>query len=195
MVRWRLMPPLAPELLAVRHTIRLGFTSVYLPWAAAYLLFLLAKPYTPLAQYETLFDWYTSSVAGGGGGGGGGGVVQLWDVRLCGGTGEGGEGGGGGSQQAPFDARCVATAASRAPPTCALWMPAAARSGRGIDTASPPAAAAAALAADAAARLHARHAISQGGGHSPLRRWFAFARLRRAGRTSCPGHVRDTSSP
>mmetsp|Transcript_15487 Transcript_15487/g.48055 ORF Transcript_15487/g.48055 Transcript_15487/m.48055 type:complete len:409 (+) Transcript_15487:184-1410(+) len=64
-VRWRVMPSLAPELLPVGATIGLGFWKVYVPWGISHLLFLLVKPYTPLAKYEMLFDWYVGSVASG----------------------------------------------------------------------------------------------------------------------------------
>ena len=61
-VRWRVMPPLAPELLPL--TVWMPFRKVYLPWAAVHLTILLVKPYSPLSKYEMLFDWYTGSVAG-----------------------------------------------------------------------------------------------------------------------------------
>eukprot|EP00962_Isochrysis_galbana_P012840 scaffold3644_cov107-Isochrysis_galbana.AAC.1 len=47
----------APHLLPIAASIRLGFSRIYAPWAAVYLLFLIVKPYTPLRAQETLFDW------------------------------------------------------------------------------------------------------------------------------------------
>jgi hypothetical protein len=56
-VRWRVMRTAVTQLLPVAASIRLGFSRIYLPWAAVYLLFLVVKPYTPLRAQETLFDW------------------------------------------------------------------------------------------------------------------------------------------
>lgn len=61
-VRWRVMAPLAPELLPL--TVWMPFKKIYLPWAAVHLAILLVKPYSPLKNYEMLFDWYVGSVAG-----------------------------------------------------------------------------------------------------------------------------------
>lgn len=66
-LRWYKYPRLLqnhyPEMFAsldswsVRDTIWSGVKYCYLPWVLAHAAFLVAHPYTPLAKYETLFDW------------------------------------------------------------------------------------------------------------------------------------------
>lgn len=57
-VRWRWGAVVLTETVPVSRVIWLGFSKIYVPWALLYLAFLTVKPYTPLAKYSTLFDWY-----------------------------------------------------------------------------------------------------------------------------------------
>jgi hypothetical protein len=66
-MRWRLMADAASSAtsMSVGTLVGVGLKKVYAPWAAGYLLFLLAKPYLPaISTYETLFDWYVGAAAG-----------------------------------------------------------------------------------------------------------------------------------
>ncbi|GMH68945.1 hypothetical protein TrVE_jg6984 [Triparma verrucosa] len=66
-LRWRYYPMLLkknyPDLFEdigdwrKRDTYIAALKYFYLPWVVAHALFLIVHPYTPLAKYETLFDW------------------------------------------------------------------------------------------------------------------------------------------